>query len=449
MEYTYENLLGEVVDSERFEDVANNLTIRTAINRGVRGVVREVDLKSMKRKAALARVFENIYDYTCPTDLKALIDLQPQSDRDSSSRVTFTTEEQFDRKKEIQNLVTISYDDMTRKIRSSLDVADTSISISDGTWALFGDAENVVDMTFDISSGGTNPDTIVVDINEADWAGDGSLANAVGTYTTTSFTATMQAYVGLYITGNTTTIPTVILGVLDRMAVLSNGYLTSVEQIGLGNGKIRTPSFGGTTAGIQNSTITDFDLTGYTSIFVWANITSPTDITNYILRIGNDASNYYSITTTTQADGNAFVEGKNLLQFDLSDKAETGTVTETTCDYVVLYMTKAAGKISEKDYGFSDLQIHTGQLMNALYYTKFGFQTSAGVYIENSTADTDYINADTEEFDLFVQYCRVQVMRELKEFDLMKLSKEEYDTMKKSYMQHYPSERLLLTQKYY
>ena len=359
MEYTYENLLGEVVDSERFEDVANNLAIRTSINRGVRGVVREMDLKSMKRKAALARIFDDVYDYTCPTDLKALIDLQPQSDRDSSSRVTFTTEEQFDRKKEIQNLVTISYDDMTRKIRSSLDVDDTSISISDGTWALFGDGENVDEMTFDISDAG------------------------------------------------------------------------------------------GTTAGIQNSTITDFDITGHTSIFVWANITSPTDITNYILRIGNDASNYYSITTTTQADGNAFVEGKNLLQFDLSDKAETVTVDETTCDYVVLYMTKAAGKISEKDYGFSDLQIHTGQLMNALYYTKFGWQTNDGVYIENSTAVTDYINADTEEYDLFVQKCKSEVFRDLKEFDLMKSAQQEYLDIKKVYGQKYPSERLLLTQKYY
>jgi len=359
MNYTYSDLLGEVVDSQRFEDVANNLTIRTAINRGVRGVVREMDLKSMKRKAALARIFNDIYDCTCPTDLKALIDLQPQSDRDSNSRVTLTTEEQFDRKKEIKsNLVTVSYDDMTRKVRASLDVDDTSISISDGTWSLFGDAENVDDMTFDISSAG------------------------------------------------------------------------------------------GVTAGIQNSTITDFDLTGYTSIFVWANITSPADITNYILRIGNDASNYYSITTTAQADGNAFVEGKNLLQFNLSDKTEVGTVDETTCDYVVIHMTKDAGKVSETGYGFYDLQIHTGQLMNAVYYTKFGWQTSAGVYIENSTAVDDYINADTEEFDLFVQKCKIEVFKDLKEFDLMKLAQSEYADMKKVYGQKYPSERLLLTQKY-
>lgn len=358
MEYTYENLLGEVVDTQRFEDVANNLTIRTAINRGVRGVVRDMDLKSMKRKAALARIFDDVYDYTCPTDLKTLIDLQPQSDRDWNSRFTFTTEEQFDRKKEFSNLVTISYDDMTRKIRSSLDVDDTKLSVSDGTWALFGDAENVDAMTFDISSAG------------------------------------------------------------------------------------------GVTAGIQNSTITDFDITGYTSIFVWADITSPTDITNYILRIGNDASNYYSITTTAQADGNAFVEGKNLLQFNLSSKSETGTVDETTCDYVVLYMTKAAGKISEKDYGFSELQIHKGQLMNAVYYSDCPFRSSAGIWIPNSTSDSDLVNAESEEIDLFVQSSKVSVFRDLKEFDLMKLAQQEYLDVKKVYGQRYPSERLLLTQKY-
>ena len=214
MNYTYSDLLGEVVDSERFEDIANNLTIRTAINRGVRGVVREVDLKSMKRKSSVTEGLLGDYEFACPADLKSIIDFQP-TDREGEIRLMLTSEENFDRKKEIySNLITITYNGMARVIKCSYDADDD-------------------------------------------------------------------------------------------------------EVIGL------------------------------------------------------------------------------------------------------------------------------------LYYSKFGWQSKTFVWVENSTADDDLINADTEEFDLFVQKCKIEVFRDLKEFDLMKLAQQEYLDMKKVYGQKYPSERLLLTQKYY
>lgn len=89
----------------------------------------------------------------------------------------------------------------------------------------------------------SNPTTIFVDINDSDWNGGGGLANPAGTYATIPYTSSMATYVGLYIVHSTSTIPSVVLGVLDRMAVLSNGALSSQEQIGLNNGKIRTPQF--------------------------------------------------------------------------------------------------------------------------------------------------------------------------------------------------------------
>lgn len=380
--YTYVNLKDEIANTERFPDVANNLTIRTVINQSARGVIREIDLKSTKRKALLSsRLFDNIYDYACPTDLKALIDFQPQLNRDADSRIIWTTEENFDRKKEIlNNLVTVSYDDLSRKIRASMDVDDTKLTVStmesltdDGSWVLFGDAENV-------------------ELDNDNYAeGSGSI-------------------------------------------------------------KFDISSAGGTTAGIQNSTFTDIDISDYTSggsATIWHYISSTANITNYILRLGNDDSNYYSMTTTTQADGNAFVSGWNLLKFDFSGKSETGSVTETACDYAVIYMTKDGAKVSETDYRFDDLQLHTGQIFSALYYSNFAWQTNAGVWIENSTADTDYINATSEEFDLFIQKGKIAVFQELKEWDLMKLAQQEYSEMKRIYGQKYPSERLLLSQKYY
>src|SRR5260370_13610393 len=73
---------------------------------------------------------------------------------------------------------------------------------------------------------------------------------------------------------------------------------------------------GGTTAGVQNTGLNQFDLTNFTSAgaaLVWVYIQSTTGITNFKLRIGNDPSNYYEQTVTTTHEGTAFIQGFNLL----------------------------------------------------------------------------------------------------------------------------------------
>ena len=106
-----------------------------------------------------------------------------------------------------------------------------------------------------------------------------------------------------------------------------------------GNGAIKfnLSAAGGTTAGIQHAAIRAIDITEYlggtSAFFVWAYITSTTNLTNYILRFGTDSSNYYSKTVTAQHDGTAFVNGWNLLRFDISSYSTTGTPTNTDIKY--------------------------------------------------------------------------------------------------------------------
>ena len=380
--FAYTDLKDEIVDPLRFLNAGDNLTIRNSINRAARNVINEVDLKSTKRNAVLSsNIFDDIYDYICPTDLKALIDFQPQINRDSNSRVVLTTEEDFDRKKTISNnLVCIASDDLTRKIRFSKDVLDTQLSVStfesltdSGTWSGFGDAENVAIDTDDYVSGGGS---IKFDISNA----------------------------------------------------------------------------GGTTAGVQNTTMTVFDIEDFAvsgSAFVWAYIYSATNLTDYILKIGSDASNHYTITITTAHDGNAFVAGWNLLRFDFADKVATGTTVETACDYVILYMTKDGAKVSEEDYRFDDLVLHTGQIFNSLYYSQYPWQTATGTWLANSTADGDLINADNDEYDVFIQRGKIEVFTDLKEYDLLKIAKEDYKTAKEEYLRRHPSQKLKFETYYY
>ncbi len=198
-----------------------------------------------------------------------------------------------------------------------------------------------------------------------------------------------------------------------------------------------------TTAGVFNSALTTFDLTDYInsgSAFVWCYLTTATLITNFILEIGNDTSNYYTMTATTIQDGSAFVNGWNLLRFDFSGATQTGTVDPDASDHVRLYMTKTSGK-SDNGYLFDDLTLHTGQYFDAVYYSKYGWQSSAGTYLENSAADTDLVNADTDEFDGFVHKGKYEVYKELKEFDLMKIAAQDYQEWKQRYQMRYPTER--------
>lgn len=348
--YTYSNLYS-IVNGRIHNKIGILADPRVSINTGVREAFSLVDLRSAKRKASAApNLFNDIYQYSCPADMKGtkIISFQPQNmERGRFNSWQKIGEDEFDRRKfDETNLVSFTDRDLIRKTLVSASVNDDGFVVSpldaltgSGSWALFGDGTNVSTDSYQYVKGSAS---IKFDISAA----------------------------------------------------------------------------GGTTAGIQATNIPTFDLTNFKSsgsVFVWAWITSATNLTNYILRLGNDSSNYYSMTVTATNEGTAFVTGWNLLRFDFSGKSTTGTVTDTACDYAAIYMTKTAGKISETDYRFDHIMVKLGQIFNLIYYSKYPWQTSGGTYIADSTADSDYLNVDTEEFDIIVEKCVERCANEVRE----------------------------------
>jgi hypothetical protein len=375
--YSYTNLKDQIIDTQLYQNTTTSTAIRNSINRAARIVNSEIDLRSAKRVySTVQKIFDNIYDYVAPTDLKGMkvIDIYPQANRSSDTRRFLTTPAYFDRKKDVYgNMVAVLDNSFTRTLRACFDVIDTKLTVSsfnsltdDGSWVLFGDGENV--------------------------------------------------------------------------AINTDNFIT-----GSGAVSYDISAAGGTTAGIQNSTIEQIDISDFVtngSAFVWAYIVDTTNITNFKIRLGNSSTVYYEMTATTKADGTAFSVGWNLLKFNFAGKSETGSVTDTTIDYLALYMTKDGAKVSETGYLFDDLQLHTGEYHNILYYSKYPWQTSTGVYIENSTADTDKINADTDEMELFVFKGKEEVFRDLRDYDQMKLAQSDYEKLKLQYKLANPSEAL-------
>lgn len=359
--------------------------IDVTANNAVRDVISKLNLRSMKRKATLApNLFDDIYQYTCPSDLKGLsiIGLQPQTgERDKFNQWELTSEEEFDRRKQTDsNLLAFSDRDLIRKLLVSAKVnADVRVLAAlesltaEGAWSAFGD--------------GTG---LSVDIDE-------------------------------YIKGS-------------------------------GSIKFNISAAGGTTAGIVNSTLPVFDLTNYVSngsFFVWAWITSATNLTNFKLRVGNNSTNYYEMTATTTNEGAAFTTGWNLLRFDASGKATTGSPLASTFAYSAIYMTKTAGKISENDYRFDNLIVARGKIHNLIYYTNHAWISSTGTYLVDSTADEDYLVCDVEEFDIFVEKFVEHASNEAREYDDRDEAKSNFKEKVKDYRKKYKDESLQLQDTYY
>lgn len=172
----------------------------------------------------------------------------------------------------------------------------------------------------------------------------------------------------------------------------------------------------GTTAGIYKDQLPTTDLSefiGHVARFVtYARITSASNITNFKLRLGNDASNYFEFTVTQRLDATAFAAGQNLLAFDASSYTSTGSPDAADITYAALFMTKTTGKVSENGYAFNVLEARKGQYADFKYYTKYPWTTSGGTYIQNSTSPSDLLVADQDEFDLIAKKVICKAVRE-------------------------------------
>jgi len=138
------------------------------------------------------------------------------------------------------------------------------------------------------------------------------------------------------------------------------------------------------------------------------------------------------------------------LKFDVSSLSETGSVTDTSIDYIALYMTKAAGKVSESDYKFDWLVLKKGIVNYVKYYSQYPWQTSGGSYIENSTVSTDLLCAGPDEYNLHVLNGILHAMHEIGSFtdnEFTRAEKRLTDAISR-YEQNNPSQRKVMITTY-
>lgn len=369
---------------QKFDQTASPTVI---MNRAVRFVLGDVDLRSTKRSAALSpNLFANVYDYAAPSDLKGnkVIDIRKQVLRPSYERWLLVDEADFDRTKNLSSHrlarkdanfgPLLRIDGVEGDIKKTLHTCDSVTA--NGTWAASADASNLTADTQDYIQGG------------------GSL----------NFDMAKGAATG----------------------VLECTGMTAVD-------------------------LSDYDEQG--SIFVWVYIPDYSDaegdtVTNFILRWGNDSSNHWSKTVTTNNEGATFYDGWNLLRFDWTSATETGTVSPSAIDYLRLTVTKSTSLEADTDWRIDDIVFRKGDLYDVVYYSKYGWQTSAAAYIEESTTTTDLVIADTDEIEGIAFKASEFASQELKEYNDVTYFQAQYEAWKVKYQSNHPSEALKIRRHY-
>lgn len=349
------------------------------MNRGVRFVLGDLDLRSLKRYGALSpNLFDDIYEYAAPSDLKGekVIDIRKQTNRTQADRFLLVDDAAFDRTKGLSPYrIAIRDENFGKILRIDGVEGDTRVVLhncdsktANGTWAATADASNITADSDDFIDGSAslNFDT----------------ATGAGT------------------------------------AVLTNAGMTAVD-------------------------LSTWDQQG--SVFMWVFIPDSftlASITNFILKWGTNSANYWSKTVTTTNDGLGFKAGWNLLRFDWSTATQTGTVTPASIGYLQFTLTKSGAQAADTDWRIDEIIFRKGAIYETVYYSKFGWQTSAGAYIEESTTTTDLLVADTDEIEMMGFKTAEFAAQELKEYEDVTYNRAEYDKAKMRYLENNPSEAL-------
>lgn len=159
---------------------------------------------------------------------------------------------------------------------------------------------------------------------------------------------------------------------------------------------------GNNKATISVSDMTAVDLSAYQGhgiIRMWVYIPDVLDDTSiYVssieLRWGSDSSNYWSKTVTRPVDNYNFVDRWNLVEFKWDSATETGTVTETVIDYLLVTFNYGASQPDDTGFRINDIRIYHPSEMEFIYFSNYTVKTtSTGIWKARATATTDELLA--------------------------------------------------------
>ena len=255
-----------------------------------------------------------------------------------------------------------------------------------------------------------------------------------------------------------------LTSVLDQVTGINNNGLwvasgtasNLMENNQVSNSNLPTVSCDITTGvGIlTNSTLEAQDLSSHFdqgSTFFSLYLPDSSLFTSVSIKIGSDNSNYYiSPALTSQFNNFSIIDGYNQFGVIFANMTKVGNPDLKNISYVQISIT-----VNANSYGicFFQIQNSLGFLFNLEYYSKFLFSDGVtGAWQEKVTDDSNFINLDTESFNLFLYQaaflCVQQALGQDAGYDT-NIFLDKYNQALIRYKRMYKSELQKLQQPYY
>lgn len=145
-------------------------------------------------------------------------------------------------------------------------------------------------------------------------------------------------------------------------------------------------------ATIYNSSLSTIDMSDYEDVasFIFeAYIPDTTNFTSFTLYWGSDASNYWSVTATTDIDGASFSDGWNTIKVDWEDATQTSSPDVDNIDYIKIDLNYAAGQGDDTDFRLDNLRVVQPETLTFFYNSWNVGASNAGAELKAYTATND------------------------------------------------------------
>lgn len=157
------------------------------------------------------------------------------------------------------------------------------------------------------------------------------------------------------------------------------------------------------TGSISETTSAQVDLSSQlnqATLFYYLYLPTGSQITSTQIRWGSDASNYYSVTSTTQFGGNAFQTGWNLISANWLGATVVGSPVVTAVDYLYINVVATA---AQTGICVDNIVSTMGLYRQIQYYSKYMYRdATTGAFQETVTDNSNLINLDTESYNLYL-----------------------------------------------
>lgn len=217
-----------------------------------------------------------------------------------------------------------------------------------------------------------------------------------------------------------------------------------------GTGSIKFNIGAGVKDGIALALTTAGDILDYQadgSVYWSLSLPSISGVTGATIRIGSSASNYNEMSVTSDINGNSLVAGFNLLKASLSAGTVTGTPDYDNIDYIAVLVDKSTGTLT--GVRVDRIMVGVGTQNDLWYYSRHAWRTSGGTWQSDSTADSDVLNAEEEEYNLIVEACVMEAATDSREYADADRAELRFKEMARQYRLANPDASIPLTSDVY